>query len=925
MKLFAILGLADLLVLVSGHPHPGPASSIDVSKYRLPALSTYANNQKVSETRLFPRTSTDKINYLEAAEDFVRQTVPGLTFRLVDDHYVGKNGIAHVYFKQTVNGLDVGNADFNVNVDRYGNVFSHGSSFFTGELPTERSLSKRDYLEPVAALLKVIDLLGLPLDAGNVSVDGKGTTPEQYDFNDVIGTERNPTARLIYFDKGSGDLHLSWRIEINAFPTWLVTYIDAATGEDIHGVVEYGKPLTYEVYPWGVNDPSLGSRIVVEDPWLSVASPFTWVGNGSANYTTTQGNNAVAVHSPTDSQGDWQPKYRPNSPELSFEYPYNDRLSNPAEYRDAAITQLFYTSNVYHDLLYLLGFTEAAGNFQLNNNGLGGRDGDFVILQAQDGSGTNNAWFFPTVDGEPPRMLMWLWNIIPPTRDSSFDAGLVLHEYTHGVSSRLTGGPLNAQCLDTVEAGGLDEGWADFMAVAIMVQPNANRTSTYTMARWLLPGPTGIRPYLYSTNTRTNPLLYSYLARDTLRHSIGNVWANMLYEILWNLIDKYGKNDGNFPEFDENGVPTDGKFLAMQLVVDGLALQPCNPTLVSARDAMLDADVALTGGANACELWTGFAKRGLGAGAQPAVYVDDFSVPDGVCEHLRRAALMMHSFPWTAKPFQMAADENDPKGSRVDDPEFKALAKSIAIADMLCISMIASSLYKISEKQSPRLANSYDPWNEAPDYSSQAIQNLRQWPHAINAYKENVSLSEWLSVYDGAHPHGPAANLDDDHEYYIHEIVDITDDNWARQWDPIIGQIASDYNDIRYGHARPYFHWHYLKNAKYGELWRELFTAAVRLMGPNLYGDVVTKLETIKTSINAAASVLEGLVVGLIREVDDAIISAVKLRVIALGAVCEQVNARYQSVGRDEYWNTRLWQHNWYVMNRKALLSIDNQ
>lgn len=293
-------------------------------------------------------------------------------------------------------------------------------------------MSKRDYLEPVTALLKVIDLLGLPLDASNVSVDGKGTTPEQYEFNDVAGTERNPTARLIYFDKGRGDLHLSWRIEINAFPTWLVTYIDAGTGEEIHGVVVYGKPLTYEVYPWGVNDPSLGSRIVVEDPWLSAASPFTWVGDGSANYTTTQGNNAVAVHSPTDSQGDWQPKYRPNSPELKFEYSYSDRLSNPVEYRDAAITQLFYTSNVYHDLLYLLGFNEAAGNFQLNNNGLGGRDGDFVILQAQDGSGTNNAWFFPTVDGEPPRMLMWLWNIIPPTRDSSFDAGLVLHEYTHG-------------------------------------------------------------------------------------------------------------------------------------------------------------------------------------------------------------------------------------------------------------------------------------------------------------------------------------------------------------------------------------------------------------------------------------------------------------------------------------------------------------
>ena len=33
------------------------------------------------------------------------------------------------------------------------------------------------------------------------------------------------------------------------------------------------------------------------------------------------------------------------------------------------------------------------------------------------------------------------------------------------------------------------------------------------------------------------------------------------------------------------------------------------------RNAILQADVALTGGANACEIWRGFAKRGLGFSA----------------------------------------------------------------------------------------------------------------------------------------------------------------------------------------------------------------------------------------------------------------------------------------------------------------------
>jgi extracellular elastinolytic metalloproteinase len=54
--------------------------------------------------------------------------------------------------------------------------------------------------------------------------------------------------------------------------------------------------------------------------------------------------------------------------------------------------------------------------------------------------------------------------------------------------------------------------------------------------------------------------------------------------------------------------------------------------MVQARDAIIDADVALTGGENRCEIWKGFAKRGLGAGAVTAdPRVDNFDLPEGVC------------------------------------------------------------------------------------------------------------------------------------------------------------------------------------------------------------------------------------------------------------------------------------------------------
>jgi cysteine-rich repeat protein len=77
-----------------------------------------------------------------------------------------------------------------------------------------------------------------------------------------------------------------------------------------------------------------------------------------------------------------------------------------------------------------------------------------------------------------------------------------------------------------------------------------------------------------------------------------------------------------------------GNNLAMQLVVDGLKLQACNPSFIEARDAVLMADLDETGGANECYLWRAFARRGIGKTAEissnpnlVSQVVEDFSVP----------------------------------------------------------------------------------------------------------------------------------------------------------------------------------------------------------------------------------------------------------------------------------------------------------
>lgn len=56
-------------------------------------------------------------------------------------------------------------------------------------------------------------------------------------------------------------------------------------------------------------------------------------------------------------------------------------------------------------------------------------------------------------------------------RDSAFDNSVILHEYAHGLSNRLTGGGA-AQCLQTTESGGLGEGWSDAFAGTPVVFQN---------------------------------------------------------------------------------------------------------------------------------------------------------------------------------------------------------------------------------------------------------------------------------------------------------------------------------------------------------------------------------------------------------------------------------------------------------------------
>lgn len=219
-----------------------------------------------------------------------------------------------------------------------------------------------------------------------------------------------------------------------------------------------------------------------------------------------------------------------------------------------------------------------------------------------------------------------------PRLDGSFDNGIIAHEYGHGISNRLTGGPSAASCLTNEEQMG--EGWSDFFGLVMTHETGDTRNTSRGIGTYAIGSPVtggGIRPFPYTTDMTVNPSTYGDVSNTSFSqpHGIGSIWCTMLWDLYWDLVDVYGYD----PDI-VNG--TGGNNIAIQLVVDGLKLQPCSPGFADGRDAILLADQINNQGANKCLIWNAFARRGLGASASQGSSnnrsdgVEAFDLPTGI-------------------------------------------------------------------------------------------------------------------------------------------------------------------------------------------------------------------------------------------------------------------------------------------------------
>ena len=612
------------------------------------------------------------LDYIRSQREHYSLSATDIANLVVTDHYITKhNGVTHIYLRQQVNGLELHGSTTNIHVTNDGRILLIGNRLLTGL--AEVGPLQMPQITAVEAVEAAATHLGVTLnETPTILQSSQGVTQETI-LSQAGISRNNIPAKLMYEANAQGQLRLVWDLVINMRMNadWWNLRVDAITGDILsqdnwtiyesneradhnrniatvnqpnHAQTtktpEWHPPLThnptaasYEVYAMPIRDPAHGHRTIVNDVSDDIASPYGWHdtdGVVGAEYLITRGNNVHAYADPQDidRSSDDEPD---GGPSLIFAHPIN-LGQQPSTYVEASTTNLFYWNNIVHDVMYHYGFDEVSGNFQEDNYGRGGLGGDPIQAQSQDGSGFSDANFSTPIEGTDylqeikylPRMQIFLggpgpWNI---NRDGTLDNHIIVHEYAHGITTRLVGGP-STNCLNGEEQGG--EGWSDWYGNVFIAKVGDDGATPITVGNWTSgqsPNGKGWRPYPYSTSMDINPSTYAHLPDEdefTVPHGVGSIWGSMIWDMYWLLVER----DGFDPDLYHG---TGGNNLAISLVTDGLRHTPCNPTFIDQRNGILAADLAnnpLTPtppqgypqSENECLIWQAFATRGLGHSA----------------------------------------------------------------------------------------------------------------------------------------------------------------------------------------------------------------------------------------------------------------------------------------------------------------------
>ena len=515
-------------------------------------------------------------------------------------------GLTHLTFQQTYGGIPLFDGELQVHLDDQGRIwrFTQPLRLPPTPLTAEPKLTARQAIETALGNLRA----------------GDHPPPS------ATTTESGPERHTVFASRALASpapVSLTWFVLTEEFlPAWQM-YLDLGGTRVYWAVIDardgrllFSRNLTRQERPAGLVFRASDRPSPLQGP--QTTEPFTgWPAShgdcpaevyprqfrsGSqrdrcwVRDQQTEGNNADAC---LDLDGNNLCDARATSAQDRFSFAFSDafdRENDPAPDRSAALANAFYWANVLHDWLYRLGFDEAAGNFQADNFARGGAGGDAVRIDLHDPAALNNATFTTPPDGIAPRLELGLFSGL--RRDTAFDADILTHEYVHGLTTRLIGGPGSTNGLSLWQSGAMAEGWSDIYAASLTADPVIGEYASRNPA-------SGIRTVAYDNSP------YTFGMFGTLRptvipnsgglllglpqvHRDGEIWAT----VLWELRTALGRDD-----FE-------------QVLTTALKLTPRRPSMLDARDAILQAaQAAGLGAAHNCAVWAVFAARGFGFSA----------------------------------------------------------------------------------------------------------------------------------------------------------------------------------------------------------------------------------------------------------------------------------------------------------------------
>ncbi|HEY8559186.1 MAG TPA: M36 family metallopeptidase [Pyrinomonadaceae bacterium] len=680
----------------------------DVYRSKIEWLSAPSAAKRSEILRNFVKQNNLLIGVSDAQADSLKVTAD----------YTNPNGyLSFAHLEQRINNIPVFRGEVKAGFNKNGQIIRVINNLAPG---LDYESVSTEFHDPVDALKAAFRHINKEAAEAQLAVNQAASD----DLKTVFGQgDFANTAEKMYFPTEPGVAVPAWRVLIWQPVNAYYVIVDAASGAMLwrkNLTEDQTLPATYNVYanpngyinvadsPFplspGPISPLLGTQGAAINRTLITRvgneAPYTfnnlgWITDGN---NTTDGNNVQAgldrklpnTQIPQVDPADIDPDgMAVGSPNRVFDFPFTpgnpntnsgdsplpagqtpgtclaaSNTSLPTNYQKAAVTQLFYVVNRYHDELYRLGFTEQAFNFQHDNFGRGGVGGDRVSAQAQDCSDTDNANFTTPADGTRGSMQMYIWTGPSPDFDGDLDAEVIIHEHTHGLSNRLHG---NSSGLTTNMARGMGEGWGDFYGYTLLAEPTDPIDGIYTTGGYATyladTGYTGnyyygIRrfprapiTFLGPNGKPHNPFTFKWINTGCATligngttapnsafprsifgsstcdqvHNAGEVWSSALWEIRNRMVARLGFNAGTTR--------------VLQVVTDGMKMAPLAPTFLSERDAIIAAaaafPVAPEASADVNDVREGFRVRGIGFSASiqttsPAAVTEAFDVPNAL-------------------------------------------------------------------------------------------------------------------------------------------------------------------------------------------------------------------------------------------------------------------------------------------------------